>query len=174
MGLERPRLIEAGDLRFTDDFDCDTPVLNERLRVYAWTNHNSGGARVYVCIDTDQDAIAGFYSLSAGAAEHASVPGRISRGLARYPIPVVLIGRLAVDRRYGNRGLGRSLIRNAFEHVLESADIVGTRAVMVQAKTPETAEFYRMLGFHASDSDPMLFFHLLKDIKRSLAAAEKQ
>ncbi|MGO9606104.1 MAG: GNAT family N-acetyltransferase [Candidatus Binataceae bacterium] len=174
MGLERPRLIEVGDLRLADDFDCGTPVLNEWLRVYAWTNHNSGSARVYVCIDADAAAIAGYYSLSAGAVEHAQAPRRVSRGLARHPIPVVLIGRLAIDRRYSGRGLGRGLVRDAFDHTLESAEIVGTQALMVQAKTPEAAEFYRKRGFQTSDSDPMLFFHLLKDVRKSLAAAEKR
>ncbi|HEY6418249.1 MAG TPA: GNAT family N-acetyltransferase [Candidatus Binataceae bacterium] len=173
MGLERPRPIEATDLQLADGFDCGTPVLNEWLRVHAWTNHNSGSARVYVCIDSDADAIAGYYSLSAGAVEHARAPRRVSRGLARHPIPVVLIGRLAVERRYGSRGIGRFLVRDAFEHILESADVVGTRAVMVRAKTPEAAEFYRKLGFAASDSDPMRFFHLLKDVRKSILAARK-
>jgi GNAT superfamily N-acetyltransferase len=173
MGLARPRLIEAGDLRLAEGFDCGTPVLNEWLHVCAWTNHNSGSARVYVCLDTDEDVIAGFYSLSAGAVEHAHAPSRISRGLARHPIPIALVGRLAIDRRYSNRGLGRFIVRDAFEHILESVEIVGTRAVVVQAKTPEVADFYRKLGFQASASDPMLLFHLLKDVKKSLIAARK-
>jgi len=174
VAAERPRLIESRDLELTENFDCGTPVLDEWLRIYAWTNHNSGSARVYVSVDNQASLIAGFYCLSAGAVEHAHAPARVSQGLAHHPIPVVLIGRLAVDRRYANQGLGRLLVRDSFKHVVETADIIGTRAVMVQAKTPEAAEFYAKLGFQNSRSDPMLFFHLVKDIRKSLAAAPKR
>ena len=173
MELECPRLIESRDLRLTSRFDCDTPVLNEWLHLHAWANHNSGSARVYISLDAEAGLIAGFYCLSAGAVEHAQAPGRISKGLARHPIPIVLIGRLAVDQRYVERGLGRFLIRDAFKHILETAQIIGTRAVMVQAKTLEGAEFYKKLGFQASESHPMLFFHLLKDVKKSLESATR-
>ncbi len=173
MGLEPPRLLESHDLQRADRFDCGTPVPNEWLRVYAWTNHNSGSARVYVSIESSAGLIAGFYSLSAGAVEHSQAPSRISRGLAHHAIPVVLIGRLAVDLRYAGQGLGRFLIQDAFKHILETAQIIGTRAVIVQAKTPEAADFYTKLGFQASEDNPMLFFHLLKDIRKSLTAAGK-
>ncbi len=174
MAAERPRLIESRDLELAERFDCGIAVLNEWLRIYAWTNHQSGSARVYVSLDSQVRQIAGFYSLSAGAVEHEAAPRRVSKGLARHPIPVVLIGRLAVDRRYSSQGLGRLLIQDAFKHVLETADIIGTRAVMVRAKTAEAAEFYARLGFQASLADPMLFFHLIKDIRKSLEAAKRR
>ena len=171
MGPARPRLLESSDLHLADGFESGTPALDEWLRVYAWTNHNSGSARVYVSIDTSARLIAGFYSLSAGAVERAEAPQRVSKGLAGHPIPVVLIGRLAVDRRYASQGIGRFVVRDAFQHIVETADIIGTRAVMVQAKTPEAAEFYRRLGFQSTSSAPMLFFHLVKDVRRSLLEA---
>lgn len=171
MGPSRPRLLEASDLRLVDRFESGTSALDEWLRVYAWTNHNSGSSRVYVSVDTGAHLIAGFYSLSAGAIEHADAPKRVSKGLARHPIPIVLIGRLAVDKRYAGRGLGRFLIRDAFQHVIETAEIIGTRAVMVQAKTDEAAEFYRRLGFQPAGTEPMIFFHLVKDLRKSLLAA---
>jgi GNAT superfamily N-acetyltransferase len=168
VGLERPRLIEQSDLRLPEKFDCGTePVLNEWLRVHAWTNHQSGSARVYVSIDTDAHLIAGFYCLSAGSVEYADAPARLSKGLARHPVPVVLIGRLAVDRRYVQQGLGRLLMQDAYHHVVQTADAIGTRAVIVQAKTEDAAEFYRRLGFEAFSSEPMLFFQLVKDVTKS-------
>ncbi len=173
MGPAHPRLIEVGDLNLAPRFDCGTPELNEWLRVYAWTNHNSGSARVYVSIDASADLIAGFYCLSAGAVEHADAPNRVAKGLARHPIPIVLIGRLAVDQRYAGQGIGRFLVQDAFQHIVETADKIGTRAVMVQAKNSAAADFYKRLGFQASDSNPMLFFLLVKDIKKSLDAARK-
>ena len=139
MGPASQRHLQAGDLHLADRFQSGTPALDEWLRVYAWTNHNSGSARVYVSLDTSAGLIAGFYSLSAGAVEHAETPRRVSKGLALHPILIVLIGRLAVDRRYANQGVGRFLVRDAFQHVIETSEIIGTRAVMVQAKSPEAA-----------------------------------
>jgi GNAT superfamily N-acetyltransferase len=173
VGPERPRLIEVGDLKLAPRFDCGTPELNEWLRVYAWSNHNSGSARVYVSVDTNADLIAGYYCLSAGAVEHADAPNRVSKGLARRPIPVVLIGRLAVDQHYAGQGLGRFLVKDAFQYIVQTAGVIGTRAVMVQAKNSAAADFYKPVGFQVSDSNPMLFFLLVKDIKKSLDAAKK-
>jgi GNAT superfamily N-acetyltransferase len=174
VGPARPRLIEAGDLNLAPRFDCGTPELNEWLRVCAWTNHNSGSARVYVSVDSSADLIAGFYCLSAGAVEHADAPNRIAKGLVRHPIPVVLIGRLAVDQRYAGQGFGLFLMRDAFQRIVQTADVIGTRAVMVQAKNSAAADFYRRLGFQASDSNPMLFFLLVRDIKKSLDVARRR
>lgn len=171
MPLEHPRLIVPGDLRLTDRFDCGEDVLNNWLRVHAWANHNSGSARVYVSLDPKAELIAGFYCLSAGSVEWAVAPVRISKGLAHHPISVVLIGRLAVDRGYLKIGLGRFLVQDAFRRVLTAAEAIGTRAVMVRAKSPEAVQFYKKLKFEASESDPQLFFHLLKDVRKSLEAA---
>lgn len=173
MGPERPRLIEVGDLKLAPRFDCGTPELNEWLRVYAWTNHNSGSARVYISVDTNADLFAGYYCLSAGAVEHADAPNRVSKGLAHHPIPIVLIGRLAVDQHYDGQGLGRFLVQDAFQHIVQTTGVIGTWAVMVQAKNSAAADFYKLLGFRASDSNPMLFFLLIKHIKKSLDAAKK-
>ena len=173
MGLELPRLIEASDLHLPEKFDCGTPVLNQWLRVHAWTNHQSGSSRVYLSIDTAASLITGFYCLSAGSVEHADAPAQVSKGLARHPIPVVLIGRLAVDRRYPSRGVGCFLMQDAYRHIIQTADLIGTRAVIVQAKTDNAAEFYRRLGFEPSSTTPMLFFQLVKDVRKSLDAARK-
>jgi GNAT superfamily N-acetyltransferase len=163
--------MEAGDLPRTQSFDCGVAVLNEWLQRFAWQNHNSGGARVYLSIDDETDRITGYYCLSAAAVEYGAAPHAISKGLARHPIAVVLIGRLAVDARYRGLGLGRFLIRDAFVRILETAEKIGIRAVMVQAKDAAAAEFYRTLGLVASKSDPSLFFMTLKDARKSLAEA---
>jgi len=171
LGLEPPRLIQASDLLLSEKFDCGTPVLDQWLRVHAWTNHQSGSSRVYLSIDNDARLIAGFYCLSAGSVEHAAAPARVSKGLARHPIPVVLIGRLAVDRHYAGRGLGRFLMRDAYHRIVQTADTIGTRAIIVQAKTADAAEFYRRLGFDPFSTHSLLFYQLLKDVRKSLDAA---
>jgi GNAT superfamily N-acetyltransferase len=169
--MERPRPMEARDLPLALRFDCGVTVLNQWLQNYAWQNHRSGAARIYLAIDKDLNGITGYYCLSAAQVERENAPKRVSQGLAQHPIPVVLIGRFAVDRRSQGSGLGRFLI--AFERVFETADLIGIRAVMVRAKDASAAAFYTRLGFQVSASDPMLFFHLLKDIRRSLDAARK-
>ncbi|HLX36570.1 MAG TPA: GNAT family N-acetyltransferase [Candidatus Binataceae bacterium] len=172
MALKPPRTMEAGDLQRARSFDCGVVALNEWLRRFAWQNHNSGGARVYLSIDDDQDRVAGYYCLSAAAIEYVATPDRISKGLAHHPIPCVLIGRLAADQRYSGLGLGHFLVRDAFQRILETADRVGVRAIVVQAKDEAAAEFYRHLGFIESVQDARLFLMTLKDARKSLAAAK--
>jgi len=165
--------MEAGDLPLTLRFDCGVTVLNQWLQNYAWQNHRSGSARVYLAVDKDLNLIRGYYCLSAAQVERENAPKRVSQSLAQHPIPVALIGRFAVDRRAQGSGLGRFLIRDAFARVLDTADMIGIRAVMVRAKDASAAAFYARLGFQVSISDPMLFFHLLKDIRKSLDAVRK-
>jgi GNAT superfamily N-acetyltransferase len=174
VALRPPRPMEAGDLPRTNSFDCGVEALDEWLQRFAWQNHNSGGARVYLSIDDEADKISGYYCLSAAAVEYGAAPRTVSEGLARHPIAVVLIGRLAVDGLYRGLGLGRFLIQDAFVRILETAEKIGIRAAMVQAKDNAAAEFYRNLGFVASINDPSLFFMTLKDAKKSLAAAERK
>ena len=165
--------MEAGDLPFTLRFDCGVTVLNQWLQNYAWQNHRCGAARVYLAIDKDLNLITGYYCLSAAQVERENAPKRVLQGLAQHPIPVALIGRFAVDRRSQGAGVGRFLIRDALERVLETADMIGIRAVIVRAKDVSAAAFYTRLGFQVSASDPMLFFHLLKEVRKSLNAALK-
>jgi GNAT superfamily N-acetyltransferase len=169
--LEKPRPFEAGDLLLAEAFDCGESVLNQWLQKYAWQNHSSGAARVYVAIDDEPTRITGYYSLSAGSVEYAGAPARVGKGLARHPIPVVLIGRMGVDLQYQGRGLARFLIRDAFQRTITVADTIGVRAVMVRAKDDSLIAFYEKLGFESSVTDPSLLFITIKDVKKSLALA---
>ncbi len=141
--MERPRPFDARDLPLADFFDCGESVLNEWLQKYAWQNHTSGAARVYVAIDNQPRKIAGYYCLSAASVEYAGAPARVGKGLARHPIPVVLIGRLGVHVQYQGQGLARFLIRDAFERTVTVADTIGVRAIVVRAKNDPLGEFWR-------------------------------
>lgn len=163
--------MEASDLGLTASFDCGNPVLNQWLQNYAWQNHQSGGARVYLTIDSRQKSIAGYYCLSAAQVNYQEASPRVARGLSRNPIPVILIGRFAIDSRFQGSGLGRFLMQDAFRRIVSIGDSIGVRAIMVRAKDDAAADFYRKLGFRSAASDPKLLFHLLKDVKKSLAAA---
>jgi GNAT superfamily N-acetyltransferase len=165
--------MEAGDVPLAQSFNCGVPALNEWLQKYAWQNHNSGGARVYLSIDQDANQIAGYFCLSAASVDHKSAPTRVTHGLAKHEIPVALIGRLGVDQHYHGRNLGRFLVLEAFRRVLEVADTMGVRAVIVVAKDDDAAEFYKRLGFEASIDNPGLFFITLKDAKKSRADAQR-
>ncbi len=166
--------MEAGDVPLAQSFDCGVPALNKWLQNYAWQNHNSGGARVYLSIDQDTKQIAGYFCLSAASVDYKSAPARVIRGLAQHEIPVALVGRLGVDERYRGRKLGRFLILEAFRRVLEAADTMGVRAVIVVAKDDDAAEFYKKLGFEVSVDNPRLFFITLKDARKSCADAGPQ
>lgn len=169
--MDRPRPLEAKDLPLADSFDCGESVLNEWLQKYAWQNHTSGASRVYVALDSEPLRIAGYFCLSAASVEYAGAPTRVGKGLARHPIPVVLIGRLGVDHRYQGQGLARFLVRDAFERTITVADTIGVRAIMVRAKDDSLSAFYERLGFESSVTDPRLLFITIKHVKKSLTVA---
>jgi GNAT superfamily N-acetyltransferase len=138
---------------------------------HAWPSHQGGGARVYVAVEPNQDRIAAYFCLSAAQADRATVPARVSQGMGQSPVPVVLIGRFGVDSAFQGSGIGGFMVRHAFEETLNTSQSIGIRAVMVDAKDHDAASFYRRLGFTASVNDPFRLFIMIKDIRRSLAAA---
>ena len=105
----------------------------------------------------------GYYSLATAQVEHAGAPERVRKGLARHPVPVILLARLAVDRTWQGRGLGSALLRD-----LAAADIIGVRAVLVHAKDEAAQRFYAHFGFDASPVDTLTMLLLVKDIAAQL------
>lgn len=164
MAPRRPRPIEPSDN--TSSFDSGEASLDRYLTDRALTNHLSDFARCYVSID-DGNQVVGYYTLSAVAVEHASVPGRARRN-APNPLPAVLLGRLAVDRRAQGSGLGRLLVRDAILSTLAAADRIGVRLLIVHALHDEAAAFYSALGFRPSPTDPLHRYLLLSDARASL------
>lgn len=149
-----------------DAFDCGKEPLNRFLKRFAVANEKAGGARTYVvCRDLQ---VVGYYSLAVGAVERDGAPARIGRGLARHPIPVMLLARLAVDRTAHGRGLGRALLRDALLRTAEAAQIAGIRALLVHAKDDEARAWYEALDFEPSPTDPSHLFLLMKDLRASL------
>jgi GNAT superfamily N-acetyltransferase len=169
VSFDRPRLMEQGDISRTHKFDCGVPVLNDWIQKHAWPSHLGGGARVYVSVEPTQDLVAAYFCLSAAQADRAVVRLRISRGLGQSPIPVVLIGRFGVDTRFHGSGLGTFMVRHAFEETLKTAQWIGVRAIMVEAKDQDAANFYDRLGFTASVADRLRLFIMIEDVRRSLA-----
>jgi len=133
-------------------FDCADPVLNDWLRRRALQNQQSGASSTYVVLDNRR--VAGYYSLAAGSVARESAPGRVRRNVPD-PVPVVVLGRLAIDQDYQRQGLGRSLLRDAILRVLQAADIIGVRAILVHALFEEAKRFYEKCGFTASPINPL-------------------
>jgi GNAT superfamily N-acetyltransferase len=149
-------------------FDCGVAALNIYLQRYALQNNLAGAARTYVATLEDGKTVVGYYSLAAGAVERGAAPERVAKGLARHPVPVVLLARLAVHRDYQNQRLGQGLLKDALVRSLAGAQAIGIRAVLVHAKDEAAARFYAKFGFQPSPTDPNHLFLLIKDIKKSL------
>jgi len=99
-------------------------------------------------------------------------PERLPKGLARHPVPIMLLGRLAVDRRWQRKGVGKGLAKDAMQPTLQAADIAGIRTFAVHAKDEEARNFYQKFDFIPSPADPMHLFVLLKDVWRIIGAVE--
>ncbi len=133
-------------------FNSGEPVLDDWLRRRALQNEASGSSRTYVvCADK---RVVGYYTLANGAVTHAAVPGRVKRNMPD-PIPVMILGRLAVDKDFQRGGIGAGLLRDAVLRTVQAADIAGIRAILVHATSETAKRFYENHGFISSPIDPL-------------------
>lgn len=137
------------------DFASGILVLDDWLRRRALANQIGGASRTYVIIAGDR--VIGYYALANGSIAAAEAPGRIRRNMPD-PIPVMLLGRLAVDRRWQGKGIGADLLRDAIMRSLQAAEIAGIRAVLVHAIDQAAARFYEKSGFLPSPIRPLTYF----------------
>lgn len=149
-----------------DSFDCGREELNRYLQRFAWQNQQAGAAQTYVGVV--DDTVSGYYTLAVGHVTREEAPERLTKGLARHPIPIMLLARLAIDQRWQGRGVGKALLKDAMLRTLQAAEIAGIRAFAVHAKDEEARRFYLKFDFLPSPSDPMHLFVLLKDVRRVL------
>jgi GNAT superfamily N-acetyltransferase len=149
-------------------FDSGQAALNDWLRRRALRNEQSGGSRTYVVCRGSSNEVVAYYSLSAGAVAHAGAPGRVRRNMPD-PVPVMVIGRLAVDRAVQGQGVGRGILRDAILRTIQAAAIVGIRAILVHAISGDAARFYERCGFRASPIDPMTLMITVAEAEKSLA-----
>jgi len=148
----------------TEFFDCGKEELNRYLHRFAYINQRAHTAQTYVVCRGVQ--VVGYYSLAVGQAEHRDVPSRISQGIARHPVPLMILARLAVDKREQGKGLGAALLKDALLRCRAASEIVGIRALFVHAKDEEAAAFYRYFDFQPSPTDPHHLFLLMKDLMK--------
>lgn len=131
-------------------FHCGQPALDEYIRRYASQDVRRNVARVFVATpEEDTRRLAGFFTLSAGSVGCTDLPETLARRLPRYPVPVALIGRLAVDAEFQRKGLGSILLADACRKVAQASAVLAVAAVVVDAKDETAAAFYRHFGFAA-------------------------
>ena len=152
-----------------EGFDCGKEPLNRFLVRYALQNQQAGASQTYVGL-VDEEVV-GYYTLAFGAVEHAQAPGRIGKGLARHPIPLMVLARLAVAINRHGEGIGAGLLKDAVLRTFQAAEIAGLRALAVHAKDDQARTFYERHGFAQSPTDPYHLLVLLKDIKKDLGLA---
>ena len=149
-----------------DGFDCGKEPLNQFLVRYALANQQAGSSQTYVGLVAEE--LIGYYTLAFGAVEHAAAPERIGKGLAKHPIPIMVLERLAVSTNWQRKGVGPGFLKDAVLRTLQASEIAGLRALAVHAKDDEARAFYEHFGFVASPTDPYHLLVLLKDIKKDL------
>jgi GNAT superfamily N-acetyltransferase len=149
--LQAPDLLTAAHI--LTGFDSGVASLDDWLRRRALANQFTGASRIYV-VATPESRVVGYYALASGALAHAEAPGRIKRNMPD-PIPMAVLGRLAIDRSMQGKGLGVALLQDAVLRVRQAASIMGIRGVLVHAISEEARAFYEHHGFIRSVTNPL-------------------
>lgn len=143
-----------------DEFRCGEPSLDNWLKQRALANHLNGASRTFVVTDPDQ-CVLGYYALAAGAVAHSEATGTVRRNMPD-PVPVMVLGRLAVDVRAQGARVGAALLQDAVIRVYSVAENTGVRAVLVHALNDHARRFYEHYGFCESPVHPMTLMLPLK------------
>lgn len=150
-----------------DAFASGVAPLDEWLKRRARANHVAGASRTFVVCEGPR--VIGYYSLAAGSVLHETATGKVRRNMPD-PVPVALLGRLAVDGHHQGKGIGRALLRDAILRVLAAADRIGVRAILVHALSDDAKAFYERWGFRPSPVEPMTLMVTLEEAEKMLAA----
>ena len=140
-------------------FDCGEPSLNEYLQRFARQNADNFLGRTYVAVVAGETRIQGYYTISSASVVREDLP---EKRLPRYPIPVVLMGRLAVDRQSQGQGFGEFLLLDALKRSARLAQHLGIHALVVDALNESARSFYRKYGFLEAANDPMRLYLPIK------------
>ena len=154
-----------GSHHSTDAFDSGVPSLDEWLRRRAAQNQVSGASRTFVSCDGDK--VVGYYALASSAVAPAAASGRFRRNMPD-PIPVVVLGRLAVAQSHQGHGLGRALFQDAARRVIHATEAIGIRGLLVHALNEEAKVFYLGLGLEESPLEPMTLMVTIADLRAAL------
>ena len=160
MPLSRPEPL--ADIHELNDFLSGVDTLDDWLKRRARPNQISGASRTFVIAENQK--VVGYYALASGAITAAESIGRFRRNMPD-PIPVAILGRLAIDRSQQGKGLGRALFRDCALRVAHAADTIGIRGIVVHAISDQAKAFYMALGFDPSPGEPMTLMVTLADVR---------
>jgi predicted GNAT family N-acyltransferase len=149
-------------------FKCGIESLNEWLAKKALKNQGNGASRTFVI--SDNDRVVGYYALATGSVERVQVPSKLTRNMPD-PIPVIVLGRLAVDIDHQGQKLGKSLLKDALLRSLNVSEQIGVSAIIVHAINQEAKRFYLSYGFEESPFDDMTLFMSIKTLIKHLPKA---
>ena len=144
-------------------FDCGEEPLNRFLERYALTNQQANASQTYLGLA--DETVIGFYTLVVSEVSYEGAPGRLTKGLARHPVPIMLLARLASVNWQG-KAIGPGLLKDAMLRTLQAADIAGIRALAVHAKHEKARSFYEHFDVVPSPTDSLHLFMLIKDLAR--------
>lgn len=146
-------------------FDCGEPSLDDWLKRRAARNQANGSSRTYVVCE--DDVVVGYYCLAAGAIGHADAPAPMTRNRPD-PIPVLVLGRLAIHKEHHQKGIGTALLNDAIRRAMQAAEIAGVTALLVHAISEQARRFYRSRGFLESPIKPMTLCLMLATVGKAL------
>ena len=149
-----------------EKFDCGKPSLNNWLIRHALQAQSSGSAKTFVVLNKNH--LVGFFSLTVGQVDVSEAPPRIGKGMGHYPIPVVILARLAVSKTEQGKGIGRGMLQDAIRRTLLIAEQAGIRALLTHPIDDEAKNFYEKFGFIASPIKDGQLLLLLKDARKTL------
>lgn len=147
------------------DFDSGEPSLDDWLRRRAAKNQANGSSRTYVVCEGDR--VIGYYCLAAGAVGHAEAPSTMRRNRPD-PVPVLVLGRLAIHKSHHQQGIGTALLNDAIRRAIQAADIAGVTALLVHALSEQARRFYLSRGFIESPVKPMILCLMLATVDQAL------
>lgn len=147
------------------DFECGEPSLDDWLKRRAAKNQANGSSRTYVVCA--QDTVIGYYCLAAGAIGHADAPSTLKRNRPD-PVPVLMLGRLAIHKDHHQKGIGTALLNDAIRRAIQAATIAGVTALLVHAISEQAKRFYLSRGFVESPVKPMTLCLMLATVEQAL------
>lgn len=149
----------------TAAFACGVDSLDHWLKQRALKNQASGASRTFVVCEGSR--VVAYYALASSAVATQAATGRLRRNMPD-PIPVVVLGRLAIDQSLQGSGMGRALVRDACLRVIAAADAIGIRGMVVHALSATAQDFYERVGFDPSPLDPMTLMATIADLREAL------
>ena len=146
-----------------DAFDCGEDALNRFLTRFALPNQQANASQTYIGLAAD--VVIGYYTLVVSEVAYADAPDHLKKGLARHPVPLMLLARLAVSAAWKGKGVGAGLLKDAMLRTKQAAEIGGIRALTAHAKDDTARAFYEHFGFVPSPTDPLHLFILTKNLR---------